>query len=56
VTRFELEGREVIALGAVAGRECARHKIEHIAVCHPSRRDEKNAAEIGDAITALGFC
>jgi hypothetical protein len=48
VTRFELEGRKVIALGAAAARECARHKIEHIAVCHPSRRgysDETNAAE-----------
>jgi hypothetical protein len=45
-------------LGAIAERECARHNIEHIAVCHPSRRgytNEKNAAEIAEAITALGF-
>ena len=57
VTRFELQGRRVIALGAAAGRECARHEIKHIAVCHPSRRgytNEKNAAEIAEAITALG--
>jgi hypothetical protein len=48
----------VIALGATAGGECARHKIEHIAVCHPSRRgytNEKNAAELAEAITKLGF-
>jgi hypothetical protein len=58
VTRFELEGRKVVTLGAIAERECARHNIEHIAVCHPSRRgytNEKNAAEIAEAITALGF-
>ena len=58
VTRFELQGRKVIALGDIAAGECARHGIEHIAVCHPSRRgftNEKNAAEIADAIAALGF-
>ena len=58
VTRFELQGRKVIALGNIAAGECARHSIQHIAVCHPSRRgytNEKNAAEIGDAIAALGF-
>jgi hypothetical protein len=58
VTRFELQGRKVIALGAAAGRECARHNINHTAVCHPSRRghtNEKNAVEIASAIAALGF-
>jgi hypothetical protein len=58
VTRFELHGRKVIVLGNIAAGECARHDIEHIAVCHPSRRgttNEKNAAEIADAIAALGF-
>jgi hypothetical protein len=58
VTRFELEGRRVIALGDIAAGECARHSIEHAAVCHPSRRgytNEKNAAEIAEAIAALGF-
>jgi hypothetical protein len=38
VTRFELQGRKVVALGDIAAGECARHNIEHIAVCHPSRR------------------
>ena len=58
VTRFELQGRKVIALGEIAAGECARHNIEHIAACHPSRRgytDEKNATEIAKAIAALGF-
>jgi hypothetical protein len=58
VTRFELQERKVIALGDIAAGECARHNIEHIAVCHPSRRghtNEKNAIEIAEAIAALGF-
>jgi hypothetical protein len=58
VTRFELQGRKVIALGDVAAGECARHDIEHMAVCHPSRRghaNEKNATEIAEAIARLGF-
>jgi hypothetical protein len=48
----------VVALGDIAAGECARHNIEHIAVCHPSRRgytNEKNAVEIAEAIAALGF-
>ena len=48
----------VVALGKIAAGECARHNIEHIAVCHPSRRgstNEKNAIEIAEAIAALGF-
>jgi hypothetical protein len=58
VTRFELQERKVVALGDIAAGECARHNIEHIAVCHPSRRgysNEKNAIDIADAIAALGF-
>jgi hypothetical protein len=58
VTRFELQGRKVIALGDVAAGECVRHNIEHIAVRHPSRRgysNEKNAIEIAEAIARLGF-
>lgn len=58
VTQYELHGRKVIALGDIAARECKRQNIEHIAVCHPSRRghsNEKNAIEIADAIGALGF-
>jgi hypothetical protein len=58
VTRFELQGRKVIALGDIAAAQCARHAIEHIAVCHPSWRgytNEKNATEIADVVCALGF-
>jgi hypothetical protein len=58
VTRLELQGRKVIALGDIAAGECRRHNIEHIAVCHPSRRgytNEKNAIEIAEAVAALGF-
>jgi hypothetical protein len=58
VTRFELKGRQVIALGDVAAGECRRHDLADVAVCHPSRRgytNEQNAAEIADAIRALGF-
>jgi hypothetical protein len=58
VTCFELQGRKVIALGDIAAGECTRHNIEHIAVCHPSRRgysNEKNAIEIAEAIARLGF-
>jgi hypothetical protein len=52
--------KEDVAAAASIGTaaECARHAIEHIAVCHPSRRgyaNEKNATEIADAIGALGF-
>jgi hypothetical protein len=42
VTRFELQGRKVIAPGDIAAGECAWHNIEHIAVCHPSRRGYTN--------------
>jgi hypothetical protein len=58
VTRYELVGRKVIALGDVASRACARQGIPHIPVCHPSRRgrtNDKNAIEIADALTKFGF-
>jgi hypothetical protein len=58
VTQYELRGRKVIALGGVAARECTRHRIQHSAVCHPSRRgrtNEQNAAEIAAALESLGF-
>jgi hypothetical protein len=58
VIRFELQGRRVIAPGDIAAGQCARHSIEHIAVCHPSRRgysNEKNATDIAEATAALGF-
>ena len=49
VPRFELQGRKVIAPGRSLQANAARHSIEHIAVCHPSRRgysNDKNAMEI----------
>ncbi|MGE0007002.1 MAG: hypothetical protein AB7S92_15610 [Parvibaculaceae bacterium] len=58
ITRHELLGRKVIALGGDAERTCARHGIQHIATCHPSRRgssNEANAAEITAALVELGF-
>jgi hypothetical protein len=58
VTRHELEGREVIALGADASRACLRHGIKHQPTCHPSRRGATNAcnaAEIVNAFSALGY-
>jgi hypothetical protein len=58
VTQYELRGRKVIALGDVAARECARLAIQHLPVCHPSRRgrsDEQNATEIAEAFGRLGF-
>ncbi len=58
VTRFEIQGRRVVALGEIAAGECRRHDIPHVAVCHPSRRgytNKQNATEIADAIRALGF-
>jgi hypothetical protein len=51
VTRFELEGRRVIALEDIATPECAHRNIEHIAVYHLSQRgypNEKNAIEIAN--------
>ena len=48
----------MVALGSIAAAECARHNINHIAVCHPSRRGYTNvqkATEIAEAIARLGF-
>jgi hypothetical protein len=38
VTRHELPGRRVIALGGPAARACHRHGIQHCPVVHPSAR------------------
>jgi hypothetical protein len=38
VTRHELLGRRVIALGTSAARACRRHGIQHCPVNHPSAR------------------
>lgn len=56
VTRHELDDRKVVALGAIAARECARCDIPHQRSCHPSRRgynNDENAAEISRALRAL---
>ena len=58
ITRHELQGRKVIALGKAAERACHRNGIGHIAVCHPSRRgasNQVNAAELIAALTVHGF-
>ena len=58
VTRHELIGRSVVALGDIAARECTRWSIPHRRAYHPSRRgfsNEKNAAEIAGALKTLGF-
>jgi hypothetical protein len=52
VTRHELVGRHVIALGNDAASACRRHGVEHVPVCHPSRRGwsyEQCANEIANA-------
>ncbi|BCH07951.1 hypothetical protein MesoLj131c_22090 [Mesorhizobium sp. 131-3-5] len=55
VTRHELKGRKVVALGTIAAACCARHRISCTPTWHPSRRrlsyDEK-AAEIAEAVRA----
>lgn len=38
VTRHELEGRHVIALGNDAALACQRHGADAVRVCHPSSR------------------
>lgn len=56
ITQHELRGRKVVALGAIAARECARCDIPHQRSCHPSRRgysNEQNATEIAKALRAV---
>ena len=54
VTRHELEGRRVLALGTAAAAACRRHGVLAREVCHPSARgltyDDK-AKEIAAALT-----
>jgi hypothetical protein len=55
VTRNELIGRRVIALGNAADRACRRHGIEHYAVAHPSSRGRsvrEKARELGELLGA----
>jgi hypothetical protein len=58
VTRHELLGRRVIALGTAAVRECRRHGIRHCAVHHPSARGlpyRERADELAKAIIGTGL-
>ena len=58
VTRHELVGRRVLALGSEAADACQRHGVPHVAVCHPSRRGKtnvENAHEIASGLAALGY-
>lgn len=55
VTRHELAGRPVIALGDAAAGACRRHGVRHQTVCHPSARGlsyQAKAVQIADAIRA----
>ena len=57
ITRHEIDGRTVIALGRDAAGACRRAGIEHIECTHPSARgktDEDKAKELAEALrTAL---
>jgi hypothetical protein len=58
VTRHELLGRTVIALGAAAARACDRHGIRHCPVRHPSARGRpyrERADELAKAIIDTGL-
>ncbi len=53
VTKHEIVGRKVIALGDVAINACARHGVKCIPTCHPSARGrsyEDKAKEIASAL------
>lgn len=55
VTRHELVGRRVVAMGGPAIRACSRHKIPHSPVCHPSARGrtyDSRATEIAQGLIA----
>lgn len=55
VTRHELEGRQVIALGDAAAVACRRHGVTATNVCHPSSRRhgsyDERAAIIAKALS-----
>ncbi|MBZ9859719.1 hypothetical protein [Mesorhizobium sp. CA12] len=53
VTKYELAGRKVIALGDAAANACYRHGVKAISTCHPSARGrsyEEKASAIALAI------
>lgn len=53
ITRPEIAGRPVIALGRAAARACARFDIAHTAVAHPSARGLSGAAKAAQIARAL---
>jgi len=58
VTRHELLGRGVIALGGAATEACVRHGIGHSFVCHPSARGlsiKEKAKKLAKALTDTGL-
>ena len=60
VTRHELAGRKVIALGDDAAAACARHGVPHRRACHPSRRgsgctNQRNGESLAAALADAGF-
>lgn len=52
ITRYEVEGRTVIALGGDAQAACRRFKVDHIECIHPSARQspDENAQELAAAL------
>lgn len=59
VTRHEVAGRKILALGDEAFAACQRHRVANaIHVCHPSKRgltDLAKARLIADGLGELGF-
>ncbi|MHA6345008.1 uracil-DNA glycosylase family protein [Roseivivax sp. CAU 1761] len=53
VTRHEIAGRPVIALGRAAAQTCRRFGVAHLEVPHPSARGETDAARAGRLAIAL---
>ena len=53
ITRHELQGRKVVALGADAARACQRFNIPHTGVPHPSARTGSHAFKAGLISEAL---
>jgi len=56
VTKHELYGRRVIALGSAAAAACGRHNVDHVSVPHPSARiacDEK-VGVLANALSGRG--
>lgn len=55
ITKHELMGRKVVALGEAASGVCYHHGVKAVAACHPSARGRTNidkAREIADALTS----